>query len=135
MPASNPQTRFFEAQLAYQKKDFKQARELAQPLLQRPRTTRALLQLAGAAELQLGAPAQAEIYLAKALQLAPELPLARRLLITTYLRSGQPAKALTALNTAAGKDGIDPGAVLPGGRGAICKTAMPRRPRNTLRRR
>jgi putative PEP-CTERM system TPR-repeat lipoprotein len=39
---------------------------------------------------------------------APGLPLARRLLIVSYLRTGQPAKALTELNAAAGKDGLPP---------------------------
>jgi tetratricopeptide (TPR) repeat protein len=39
---------------------------------------------------------------------APDLRLARRLLVTTYLRSGQPAKALATLNDAMGKDGLDP---------------------------
>ena len=108
--ANSPQVKFFEAQLAYQNKDFKRVRELAQPLLQQAPGNAQLLQLAGAAELQLGAVAQAEIYLAKAVQLAPQLAPARRLLIATYLRSGQPAKALAALNAAAGKDGnLEPG--------------------------
>lgn len=106
--AKNPQTRFLEAQLAYQKKDFKQARELSQQLVQvAPNNPRAL-QLAGATELQLGAYAQAEIYLAKALQLAPDSAFARRLLVTTYMRSGQSAKAVAALDAAAGKDGVEP---------------------------
>ncbi|MBC7703010.1 MAG: PEP-CTERM system TPR-repeat protein PrsT, partial [Rhodoferax sp.] len=50
----------------------------------------------------------AEIFLSRATQAAPELALARQLLITTYLRSGQSAKALAFLNAGAGKDGIDP---------------------------
>jgi putative PEP-CTERM system TPR-repeat lipoprotein len=106
--ANNPQTKYFEAQLAYQKKDFKRAQEVVQPLLQQAPNNAQLLQLAGAVELQLGAVAQAEIYLSKATQLAPQLAPARRLLIATYLRSGQSAKALTALNASTGKDGIEP---------------------------
>lgn len=106
--AKHPQTRFLEAQLAYQKKDFRQARELSQQLVQMAPNNARALQLAGATEFQLGALAQAEIYLAKAMQLAPDSALARRLLVTTYLRSGQSAKAVAVLNTAAGKDGIDP---------------------------
>lgn len=106
---NSPQTKFFEAQIAYQKKDFKQARDLAQQLLQLAPNSAQVLQLAGAAELQSGNAAQAEIYLAKAAQLAPQLAPTRRLLIATYLRSGQPAKALAALNAAADKDGnIEP---------------------------
>jgi cellulose synthase operon protein C len=104
----NPQTRFLEASLAYQQKDFKRARELSQNLVQMLPNNPLVLQLAGAVELQLGATGQAEIYLSKALQSAPGLVLARRLLVATYLRAGQPAKALAALNTAAGKDGIEP---------------------------
>lgn len=107
--ANSPQVKFFEAQLAYQKKDFKRVRELLQPLLQQAPGSAQLLQLAGAAELQLGAVAQAEIYLSRATQIAPQLVPARRLLIATYMRSGQPAKALAALNAVADKDGnIEP---------------------------
>jgi putative PEP-CTERM system TPR-repeat lipoprotein len=106
--AKNPQTRFLEAQLAYQKKDFKAAREIAQALVQQASGNPRVLELAGATELQAGAVAQAQVYLEKALQLAPALPLARRLLIVSYLRSGQPARALAELNTAAGKDGLPP---------------------------
>jgi putative PEP-CTERM system TPR-repeat lipoprotein len=104
-----PQTRFVEAQLAYQKKDFKQARELVQPLVQMAPNNPRTLQLAGAVEFQLGALEQAEIYLAKALQLEPDFAFARRLLVMTYLRSGQASKAVTALSTAAGSNGIEPG--------------------------
>jgi putative PEP-CTERM system TPR-repeat lipoprotein len=67
-----------------------------------------VLELAGAAELLAGIPLQAEIYLARALQLAPERAQARYLLIISYLRSGQPAKALAELEAAAGKDGVPP---------------------------
>jgi putative PEP-CTERM system TPR-repeat lipoprotein len=105
--ARNLQTIYFEAQLAYQKKDLKLAKELSQQLLQQSPNNPRVLQLAGAVELQLGSVAQAEIYLSKAAQLAPELALTRRLLVVTYLRSGQSAKALTALN-AAGKGSVDP---------------------------
>ncbi len=105
--ATNPQTIYLEAQLAYQRKDLKLAKELTQQLLQQAPNNPRILQLAGAVELQRGAVTQAEIYLSKAAQLAPELALARRLLVVTYLRSGQSAKALTALN-ASGKDSIDP---------------------------
>ncbi len=106
--AKNPQTRYFEAELAFRRQDFKRARDVTQQLLQHAPNNARVLQLAGAVELQAGAVGQAEIYLSKALQLAPELIPARRMLIATYLRSGQPVKALTALNAAAGKDGIGP---------------------------
>ncbi len=106
--ANHPQTKYFDAQLAYHKKDFKRARELSQQLLQLAPNNPRLLQLAGAVELQLGALSQAEIYLGMANEAAPQLGLARRLLIATYLRSGQAAKALTTLNQGVGKDGIEP---------------------------
>ena len=107
--ANSPQTKFFEAQLAYQKKDLKLAHELSLQLLQQAPNNAQVLQLAGAVELQRGATAQAEVLLAKATQLAPQLAPARRLLIATYLRSGQSAKAMAALNAAMGKDGsIEP---------------------------
>lgn len=106
--AKNPQTRFVEAQLAYQKKDFKSARQLSQQLLQQAPKDPRLLQLAGAVEFQTGSMGQAEVYLSQALDAAPGLSLARRLLIATYLRSGQPAKALVVLNAAGGKDGLPP---------------------------
>lgn len=102
------QTKYYEALLAYQKRDFKLARDLSQQLVTAASNNPLILQLAGAVELQLNSPAQAEIYLTRAIQAAPQLAFARRLLITTYLRSGQPAKALAALNAAIGKDGIDP---------------------------
>jgi putative PEP-CTERM system TPR-repeat lipoprotein len=104
-----PQTQFLEAQLAYQRKDFKQARELSQQLVQMVPNNPRMLQLAGATEFQLGALAQAEVYLAKALHLEPDSAFARRLLVMTYLRSGQSAKAVAALSSAPAKEGIDPG--------------------------
>jgi cellulose synthase operon protein C len=94
---NHPQTRYIETQLAFQKKDFKRARELAQQLLKMQPDNPRSLQLAGATELQLNSLVQAEAYLSKAVQAAPEQPLARRLLIHTYLRTGQTAKALAAL--------------------------------------
>lgn len=102
------QTKFFEAQLAYYRKDFKTARDLAQQLVRAAPNVPGILQLAGAIELQMNSLVQAEIYLTRALQTAPGLALARQLLVTTQLRSGQPAKALETLNASATKDGIDP---------------------------
>lgn len=94
---NNPQTRYFEAQVAFAKKDYKRARELAQQLLKVAPDNPRALQLAGTVEFQMNSPVQAESYLSKAVQAAPDLAVARRLLILTYLRTGQPAKALAAL--------------------------------------
>lgn len=106
--ARHPQTKYFEAQLAFQKKDYKLARDLAQQVLMVAPGSLHGLQLAGAVELQLNSLRQAEGYLTKAVQMAPELPVARRLLILTYLRSGQPAKALATLQPGLNRDSVDP---------------------------
>lgn len=104
----HPQTKYFEAQLAFQRKDFKLARDLLQQVLKAAPGNVQALQLAGAVELQLNSLRQAEDYLSKAMQMAPDLPLARRLLILTYLRSGQPAKALATLLPGLGGEKVDP---------------------------
>ena len=107
--ASSPQTMYLEAQLAYQTRNYKLARELTQKMLRFTPNSPRILQLAGAVEFQMNSLTQAENYLSRATQAAPDLALARRLLIMTYLRSGQSGKALSALKAGTGKDGIDPG--------------------------
>jgi putative PEP-CTERM system TPR-repeat lipoprotein len=106
--ANHPQTRFLQATLAYQKKDLKQAQTLLQQVLLAVPTNVQALQLAGAVELQLNSPVQAEAHLSKALQLAPDLPAARRFLVVTYLRAGQTAKALETLLPGLNRDNVDP---------------------------
>ena len=105
--ANHPQTKYLEAQLAFQKKDFNLARELAQQVLKVAPEYVPGLQLAGAVELQLKSNVQAEGYLSKAVQLAPDLALARRLLVISYLRSGQSAKALATLLPALNRKDVD----------------------------
>lgn len=107
----SPQTKYLEAQWAFQNKKYPQAQVLTQQLLVLAPNSPRLLQLAGAIELELGALSTAESLLTRASQAAPELLLARRLLIVTYLRAGQSVKAmdaLTAMAAAAGKDGLPP---------------------------
>jgi putative PEP-CTERM system TPR-repeat lipoprotein len=104
----NPQTIYLDAQLSYQRKDYKAARELSQQMLKIAPNNPGVLQIAGAVEFQLGAFVQAESYLNKALQQAPEMPLARRLLIANYLRTGQATKASEALAPVLGKIDNDP---------------------------
>lgn len=96
--ANHPRTRFFEAELAFNAKDYKAARDHILPVVQALPNNALALQLAGAAEFRLGGLAQAETYLGKALQLVPELPIARRMLAQVYLRTGQPQKALSTLD-------------------------------------
>ena len=106
--ANEPQTKLFEAQLAYQKKDFKLAQDLLAPLLKASPNNVQALQLAGAVALQLNSLIQAEDYLSRALQGAPDLPLARRALVLTYLRLGQPAQSMATLQPGLLSDNIDP---------------------------
>lgn len=105
---NHPQTRYLEAQLAFQKKDFKLARDLTQQALKAAPNNVQGMQLAGAVEFQLNSLLQAEGYLSKTVQAAPELALARRLLVMTYLRSGQPAKAMATLLPGLNRESVDP---------------------------
>lgn len=100
--------KYAEAQLAYQKRDYKLARALSQDLLRQASNNPRYLQLAGAIELQTNSLAQAEVYLVRAVQTEPKSALSQRLLIKTYLQSGQARKALDTLKNNAGKDGLDP---------------------------
>ena len=105
--STNPQTKYFEVQLAYQKKDFVAARALVQELLKITPDNPMSLQSAGLVEFQLNSFVQAETYLSKAVGISPNLPLARRLLILTYLRVGKPDKALAALTTGLSQEPVD----------------------------
>lgn len=95
---NHPRTKFFEAELAFNAKDYKATQEHMRPVVQALPNNALALQLAGAAEFRLGNVAQAETYLGKALQLAPELPIARSMLAQLYLRTGQPQKTLSTLD-------------------------------------
>lgn len=92
-----PQSYFLDAQVNYQRKDYKAARESAQQLLRLSPNNPNSLQIAGAIEYQLGSFLQAETYLTKAIQSSPKLVLARRILVANYLRAGQPAKAIETI--------------------------------------
>jgi putative PEP-CTERM system TPR-repeat lipoprotein len=94
---NHPRTKFFEAELAFNAKDYKAAREHIRPVVQALPNNALALQLAGAAEFRLGDYAQAETYLGKALQLSSELPIARTMMAQVYLRTGQPQKTLSML--------------------------------------
>lgn len=93
----HPQTKLFEAQLAFLNNEPAKTRDICQQLLRTNPDNLLILQMLGAAELQLNALVQAETYLSKVSSIAPELDLARRLLGQTYLRMGQPNKALAAV--------------------------------------
>ncbi len=95
--ASHPQTRYLDTQYAFLRRDYPKARDLAQQLLKvAPGYPRAL-ELAGGIDLQMGSLVTAEEHLGRAVQAAPELPLARRWLATVQLRRGQADRALATL--------------------------------------
>ncbi len=103
----SPQTKYFETQLAYLKKDFVGAKASLQQLLKVVPNDALVFQIAGGIEYQLNSLIQAEVYLSKAVAAAPNLPLARRLLILTHLKMGQPAKALAVLTPALQQEPVD----------------------------
>ena len=93
----HPQTKYFEARLAFLKQDYKTAKELLQQVLKVAPDNVKVLLLAGGVELQSGSLVQAERLVAKALQQSPDFALTRRLLAEIYLRAGQPQKARETL--------------------------------------
>ncbi len=110
LPGS-PQTVLVEAELFYQKKDFKKALESVQAVLGvAPDHPKALL-IAGATQYQLNAFPQAENYLTKVLKQMPGATMARRMLAVIHLRSAQPAKALAAIEPML-EDGQDDAALM-----------------------
>jgi putative PEP-CTERM system TPR-repeat lipoprotein len=96
------QTRFLEAQWAFQSGDYKTAEQISQQLLKYGDTPH-VLQLAAAVALQKGALLEAEQFLGKALFVgkglddAAGLMVTRQLLAQTYGKSGNPTKALETL--------------------------------------
>lgn len=94
---ANPQTTYIQAELLFREKKFKEAREAIQQHLRTAPDSVPGQQLAGAIEFELKSYITAEKYLLAVLPKTPELGLARRVLITSYLRSGQPDKALGVL--------------------------------------
>ncbi len=93
----HPQTAFVDAQLAFYDRKLERARELSQALLKAAPDHVGVLMLAGAVEAELRSIVVAESHYAKALQLNPDLPLARRSLAMIHLRQGRPKRALDVL--------------------------------------
>ena len=105
----HPQTRYLEAQHAFYKGDYRAARNHISQLLRIAPKDPGVLQMAGAIEYRLTVWTQAETYLARALQISPDLAMARRLLISTYLQSGQLKKAVSLLDSTLARADSDPG--------------------------
>ena len=96
----NAQTEYMQGMLALQQKNLPLAKESAQALLRMAPNDPRILQLAGAVEFENRSDLQAQEYLSQAVARAPESELGRRLLVRSYLRSGQTAKAVAALQPA-----------------------------------
>lgn len=116
-----PQTYYVQAQLAFAKGDFKKARDICQQLLRFLPDNVFVLQLAGAAEGQLGSLVVAEADFQKALQINPQLTLPRRQLALVYLRLGQPARAREMLAPLAGEGSTDAQALALDGQAALAQ--------------
>ncbi len=93
----HPDTLFLEAQYAFSAKDDKTTREITTRLLKSMPDHPKVLELVGALDYRSKRYVEAEASLAKALKSAPGLLIARHLLAQTYLRTGQPAKAIELL--------------------------------------
>ena len=98
----HPQTSYLQAEIFYRQKNFKPARDAIQQYLKVLPDSQMGLQLAGAIEYELKSYSLAESYLLRGMPKTQELGLARQILIASYLRSGQPAKALSTLQPVLG---------------------------------
>ncbi|HWU85434.1 MAG TPA: XrtA/PEP-CTERM system TPR-repeat protein PrsT, partial [Rhodocyclaceae bacterium] len=96
----NPSTLYMQGMVAFQQKNLSQARESAQALLRMAPNDARVLQLAGAIEFENRSDLQAQEYLSQAVARAPGADFGRRLLVRSYLRTGQMARALNALQPA-----------------------------------
>lgn len=104
----HPQTLYFQALHAYRQNRLPAAEAaIEQALSSNPGNLTAVL-LASMIKLDLKAYAQSETHALKVLSRAPTQTLARRVLVTGYLRSGQTAKAIDAVTSALDKSEKDP---------------------------
>ncbi|WP_158288815.1 XrtA/PEP-CTERM system TPR-repeat protein PrsT [Rubrivivax albus] len=93
----HPQTLFFAASVALLNGELDKAKEIGDQLLRVAADNARILQLVGAIEFERKSWIQAETHLAKAVQLNPNLDMARRMLAGTYLQRSEPSKALSTL--------------------------------------
>lgn len=95
--AKHPLTFYMQGLTAYNRKDISAARGAVENLLKAQPENFQGLQLAGLIAYESRSDMQAQEYLRKALHKTPGLDFARRTLVMSYLRSGQPTKAVEAL--------------------------------------
>jgi putative PEP-CTERM system TPR-repeat lipoprotein len=99
----HPQTLYLEAWTALRQKNLPAARAAIQEHLKVAPDNPLGLLLAGAIEYEMQSYGMAEQYLSQVLTQAPRHPLAWRLLINTYLRTGQANRALERLQPVLGE--------------------------------
>lgn len=92
------QTKFFEAQFAFAKRDHLAVREQLQQLTKLMPDNPRVLELAGLNEIALHSLVRAETYFGKAVQLQPDGAGPRLALAEVQVRLGQPAKAIATLS-------------------------------------
>ncbi|MBS3934987.1 MAG: PEP-CTERM system TPR-repeat protein PrsT [Sulfuritalea sp.] len=95
--AQHPLTLYMRGLVAYGRKDLPAARAATESLLKTQPDNAQGLQLAGLIAYDDRSDIQAQEFLRKALHRAPGLDFARRTLVLSYLRSGQPNRALETL--------------------------------------
>ncbi len=116
-----PHTLYVQTQLAFQKEDFKVARERAQQLLKLLPQSPIALEIAGVVEFELNALTQAQDLLARAVQADPQRMLARRVLVQLHLRNGQVERALAALPSDLASNDSDPSLLALAGQAYLVK--------------
>lgn len=104
---THPETLFFEAQFAFLDKDLRRTRELTDLVLVAAANHFKALELAAAAEYQLGNHVQAQAFADRALKVVPGLVLARQIQARSQLRVGQPARALQTLQPLLASAAVD----------------------------
>ncbi len=104
---THPETLFFDAQFAFLDKDLRRTRELTDLVLVAATSHFKALELAAAAEYQLGNHVQAQAFADRALKVVPGLVLARQIQARSLLRVGQPARALQTLQPLLASAGVD----------------------------
>lgn len=93
----SPETLYLQAQRAMQQEDFQAASGFAQQLLRLSPDNPVALEINGVIDFRLGSMVKAESSLARAVQAAPQLTTARRVLLMTQLRTGQVDQAIAGL--------------------------------------